>query len=77
MENIERRDLRKELDELNIISFDGSGILTKEIVFNALDVIKEHISQNSDEDAINHIECLKAEKAKHRFSGNINSASTI
>lgn len=70
MSNIEGRDLKKELDQLNIISFDSNGLATKETVFYALDAIKEHISQNSDEEAIKHIECLKADKAKHRFPGN-------
>ena len=49
------RDLRKELKQLDIISFDCTGVATKEDVFLSLDTIKEHMSKNTDETLLKKI----------------------
>lgn len=64
------RDLKKELQDMGIISFDCDGVATKEDVFTALDSIKAHISKNSDEAALSHIEQLVAAKKDRMYKGN-------
>ena len=61
------RNLQKELNRLNIISFDCSGVATKEDVFTAIDAIDAHIRLHSDDEIHSKIEQLKKEKAARRF----------
>lgn len=42
------RNLRKELQQLDIISFDCVDVATKEDVLWSLDKTKEHMSKNND-----------------------------
>lgn len=64
---MEKRDLQSELQRLNIITFESSGIATKEDVFTALDAIDSHIKKHSDTEIHARIEQLKKEKAARRF----------
>lgn len=63
------RDLRKELEELNIISFDCTGVATKEDIFLSLDKIKEHMSNNTDEILLEKIGNLLEKKKARRYQG--------
>ncbi len=42
-------DLQKEIEELEIISIEGSGTLTEKTLKNALEAIREDRSRNSEE----------------------------
>jgi hypothetical protein len=63
------RDLRQELEELNIISFDCTGVATKEDIFLSLDKIKEHMSNNTDEILLEKIGNLLEKKKARRYQG--------
>lgn len=63
------RDLRKELKQLDIISFDCTGVATKEDVFLSLDTIKEHMSKNTDETLLKKIDDLLEKKKARRYQG--------
>ena len=43
------RDLRKEIDELGIVSMEDLGLGSRESAFAALDAIREHNSQFPEE----------------------------
>ena len=62
-------DLRQELDQLDIISFDCTGVATKEDIFLSLDTIKEHMSKNTDETLLKKIDSLLEKKKARRYQG--------
>lgn len=64
-----KRDLRKELKQLDIISFDCTGVATKEDIFLSLDKIKEHMSNNTDEILLEKIGNLLEKKKARRYQG--------
>lgn len=61
------RNLRNEMRELGIISFDADGITTKEDVFIALDAIRNHVNANPESETLRHIGELVEAKNKRRF----------
>lgn len=61
------RNLRNEMRELGIISFDADGITTKEDVFIALDAIRNHVNANPESETLRHIDELVEAKNKRRF----------
>ena len=63
------RDLRQELDQLDIISFDCTGVATKEDIFLSLDKIKEHMNNTTDEILLKKIDSLLEQKKKRRYKG--------
>lgn len=62
-------DLRQELDQLDIISFDCTGVATKEDIFLSLDKIKEHMNNTTDEILLKKIDSLLEQKKKRRYNG--------
>lgn len=58
------RDLKKELKGLGIISFDSSGIATRNDVFTALDAIKNDIKHHSNDSDKIRIQALIQERKK-------------
>ena len=67
----EDRDLRAEIEELGILSIEGSGFLTKKAVFSALDAIRESNSQRDETAEWEHIKKLQVKKNQH-MQGNMN-----
>lgn len=63
------RNLKTELERLNIVSFDCSGVATKDDVFKALDAIELHMNAHSDKEALDRIQHLVQEKKARRFKG--------
>lgn len=61
------RNLRNEMRELGIISFDADGITKKEDVFIALDAIRNHVNANPESETLRHIDELVEAKNKRRF----------
>jgi len=45
----EGRDLRREIDELGIVAMEDFGLGSRESAFAALDAIREHNKQYSEE----------------------------
>jgi len=64
---MEGKDLQSELNRLNIISFDCSGIATKADVLTAVSAIDNHLAKHSDQEIHNRIEELKKQKSARRF----------
>ena len=63
------RNLKNEMQELGIISFDADGITTKEDVFIALDAIRNHVNANPNSETLRRIDELVEAKNKRRFQG--------
>ncbi|MBD5414002.1 MAG: hypothetical protein HDR52_06250 [Treponema sp.] len=53
--NVNNRDLKVELQKLNIVSFDCNGIATKSDILKALDAVKRSIEKTPDEEKLRHI----------------------
>lgn len=68
MENI--RNLKKEIEDLDVFSIEGTGLLTKKAIFAALDAIQASNSRRDEEAEWQHIKALQEKKAK-RMEGNI------
>jgi hypothetical protein len=59
----EKRDVRKELEELRIISIEGSGLMTEKSVFAAIDAIKASNGMRNEESEWAHIKDLQKKTA--------------
>ncbi|MDR3301429.1 MAG: hypothetical protein LBT01_02710 [Spirochaetaceae bacterium] len=57
----EGRNLRAELAELEIINLEGVGVLSQGSVFAAIDAIKEHGKNYSNDYITKNIERIKKE----------------
>jgi hypothetical protein len=62
------RNLQEEINELGIFSIEGSGLLTKKVVFSALDAIRENNRQRDEDAEWEHIKKLQ-EKKNQRMQG--------
>jgi hypothetical protein len=56
------RNLREEIEELGILSIEGSGLLTEKSVFSALDAIRE--SNGRRDEAVEHTHIKKLQEKK-------------
>jgi hypothetical protein len=65
------RNLREEIEELGILSIEGSGLLTEKALFSALDAIRESNRRRDEAAEWDHIKELQKKKTE-RIQGNIN-----
>jgi cation transport regulator ChaB len=68
---IDGRNLKKEVEELNILSIEGSGLLTEKAIFSAFDAIKDSNSRRDEAAEWRHIKELQDKKARRMEGANI------
>jgi hypothetical protein len=65
------RNLREEIEELGILSIEGSGLLTEKAVFSALDAIRGSNGRRDEAAEWEHIEGIQNKKTQ-RMQGDLN-----
>ena len=63
-----KRDLRKEIDDMGIFSIEGTGIMTEESVFSAIDAIKKSNEKRDEKAEWAHIKKLQRKRIQQQGS---------
>jgi hypothetical protein len=61
----EKRDLRKEVEELGILAMEDVGLGSRDSAFAALDAIREHNKQYPEEKLMEMMEDARREASKN------------
>jgi hypothetical protein len=64
-------DLKKQIDELGIISLEGAGMLTEKAVSSAFQAIRESNKKRDEDAEWDHIKELQQKKLKEMQGGSI------
>jgi hypothetical protein len=65
------RNLKEEIKELNILSIEGTGLLTEKAIFSAFDAIKESNIRRDEADEWRHIKKLQDKRTQRMERDNI------
>jgi isopropylmalate/homocitrate/citramalate synthase len=60
-----KRNLAKELEEMEIVNIEAGGFLTTDSVFAAIDAIRQHDKVNHLADQVKQIEAIKRQTLKN------------